>query len=197
MESTKSRIREDQKVAKDCTGMTIGEERIIRGKRRAYSIYVKKKMGGNYEIRVKDLSGNMSKRYTIKGCDQALAYGHAIGGSMAGASKVSKAMGNPSSMKRLENGARKYFRQSNPKRKREEASAEDIQGFAGLVQIPYDNEEAFKYGLYFGIIRGIDTCGVQNYFERRKIRKKYVDALLGSPSDIVSKATGQKISKED
>lgn len=55
-----------------------------------------------------------------------------------------------------------------------------------MFQIPDDNEEAFRYGVYFGIIRGIDTCGVQNYFTRRKIRKRYQKRAL---EGLVSEAT--------
>jgi hypothetical protein len=59
-----------------------------------------------------------------------------------------------------------------------------------MVQIPSDAKKAFRYGLYMGIIRGIDTCGVQNYLKRKRIRKKYEKRILEGFMTTSKRAAG-------
>lgn len=57
----------------------------------------------------------------------------------------------------------------------EEQFTADLEAVWG---IPADSQEAYRVGYYEGVVRGIDTCGVQNYFKRKKIRKNYEKELL-------------------
>lgn len=113
---------------------------------------------------------------------------------MVGAGQVLKAISNPTKLKRLNSDARRFFAKKNPKLPRQEADIADIKELTGMFQIPDDNEEAFRYGLYFGIIRGIDTCGVQNYLKRKRIRKRYQERLLEGLISETTRAGGLSVS---
>lgn len=178
-------LKKGEGMANECKNMGIGEDRVFKGKANAYSIHVKR---GNrkYTMWVVMKDGRKSRKYPLDGCNKAVAQGHAVAGSMIGSGKVAKAVSNPAKIKRLDNEARKFFRKQNPKMPRAEAEAADIKELAGMFRIPADNEEAFRYGLYFGMIRGIDTCGVQNFLKRKRIRKRYQERLL---EGLVTEAT--------
>lgn len=182
--------REDIAMAKGCKNMGIGEERVFKGKANAYSIHVKMGIHNKYTMWVVTKDGRKSRKYPLTGCNKAIAQGHAVAGSMIGAGKVAKAVSNPAKIKRLDNDARKFFRKKNPEMPRGEAEAASIKDLAGMFTIPEDSEEAFRYGFYFGIIRGIDTCGVQNFFKRRKIRKRYQERALEGLVSEASRAAG-------
>ncbi len=182
-------LKKVEGMANECKNMGLGEERVFKGKANAYSIHVKKGMR-KYSMWVVMKDSRKSRKHILDSCNNAVAQGHAVAGSMTGAGKVAKAVSNPAKIKRLDNEARKFFRKQNPKMPRAEAEAASIKELAGMFQIPDDAEEAFRYGVYFGIIRGIDTCGVQNYFTRRKIRKRYQKRALEGLVSEASRAAG-------
>lgn len=63
---------------------------------------------------------------------------------------------------------------SRPKRKRESITATGVpkvgQHFRKIAQKLY-GKEAFDFGFTFGVLRGIDTCGLKDVTERRRIRR--------------------------
>lgn len=187
------RVKAEESMAKDCKNMTIGEERTFKGKANAYCIHVQKGMRNKYTMWVVMKDGRTSTKRRLDGCKNAISRGHAIAGSLVGAGKVAKAVSNPGKIKRLDGEARKFFRKKNPGLPRQEAEAADIKELAGMFTIPHDSEEAFRYGLYFGIIRGIDTCGVQNFLKRKRIRKRYQERLLEGLVSEATRAGGIKV----
>lgn len=183
-----------EEVPKDCKGMAVGEERTFKGAKNQYVVIVRRGIRNKYTMRVMTKDGRESQPRRLDGCSRALARGHALGGSMVGAGQVMKAISNPGKLKKLNSDARRFFAKKNPKLPRQEADIADIKELTGMFQIPDDNEEAFRYGLYFGIIRGIDTCGVQNYLKRKRIRKRYQERLLEGLISETSRAGGLSVS---
>jgi len=180
-------------MPKDCKGMAVGEERVFKGPKNQYVVFVRRGIRNKYTMRVMTKDGRESQSRRLDGCDRALSRGHALGGSMVGAGQVLKAISNPTKLKKLNSDARRYFAKKNPTLPRQEADIADIKELTGMFQIPADNEEAFRYGLYFGIIRGIDTCGVQNYLKRKRIRKRYQERLLEGLISETSRAGGLSV----
>jgi hypothetical protein len=124
-----------------------------------------------------------------------------LGGLMTSSEEVAKAVSNPTKIRRMKNSADRYFKKNPTKSKRKrnptsvkmgrvKGAAGDIKSLASLYSIPADPREAYKLGFYFGIIRGIDTCGVQNYFERKRIRQKFGEKLVSGAFEVASKAAG-------
>jgi len=183
-------------MIKTCKGMTIGEEREFRGKQGAYMIHVRRGTGTKYAMKVVMKDGRESTRRNVDGCSKVLKRAHALAGAMTGAAKVAKAAKNPTKIRRLNSDARRYFAKQNPKMPRQTAESADIKELAGMFKIPDDNEAAFKYGLYFGIVRGIDTCGVQNYFKRKRIRKTYQERLIEGLMSETARAGGISVPKQ-
>lgn len=187
--------KESKGMPKDCKGMGVGEERTFKGPKNQYIIYVQKGIRNKYTMRVQMRDGRKSQPRRLDGCSKALARGHAIGGSMVGAGQVMKAISNPTKLKKLNSDARRFFAKKNPRIKnpklpRDEADVSDIKDLVGMFKIPDDAEEAFRYGLYFGIVRGLDTCGVQNFFKRKQIRKRYQERLLEGLMSETARAGG-------
>ena len=170
--------------------MSVGEERVFRGKNNAYKIIVRRGMRNKYTMWVIARDGKESAKRRLDGCETAVARGHMIGGAMVGVGKVAGAIENPAKIKRLNNEARRFFAKKNPKIPRTPAEEDDIQELTGMITIPENNEDAFRYGLYFGIIRGIDTCGVQNYMKRKRIRRKYQERLIEGAMSEAFRAGG-------
>jgi len=170
------KIEED--VTKSCKDMGLGDTRILKGYRGQYNIHVTKNMRGKFTFYIVTKTGQKSRQYRTDDCDEVIRKANLIAGGMIGGERVAQSISNPGKIKRLENGAKKFFRENNPKMPRKRAEAGEIEELAGMVSVPYDPEQAYRYGFYAGIIRGIDTCGVQNYFQRRKVRKEYAQKLL-------------------
>jgi len=179
-------------------GMVTGEERELKGAKNAYTVTVKKTMDG-YRVTVRTKDGK-EKSFLTKRVSDIRSKSAVLGGLMTGATEVSKAVSNPTKLRRLKNSSDRYFAKVNPKRGRRKnppvgiprvkASPEDIKSLQSLYAIPDDAAEAYRLGFYFGIIRGIDTCGVQNYFERRRIRKEFSQKLLSGAFEVASGAAG-------
>jgi len=175
----------------------------IDGDKKPYNLQVSKLGSGKFFVSVMVDGRRVGQRLRAKTAKDAVAAGHAMAGSFDGAGRVVEAAAeatsapepNPGKLTRLENSARRYFAKKNPpssKLKRSPAQLGDIKEMVGQVAIPADPDEAFRYGVYNGIIRGIDTCGVQNYLKRRKIRKQYQDAILDAQRLEMERVAGLK-----
>lgn len=111
---------------------------------------------------------------------------------------------NPSRKKRLaaslKRNRKKYFKKGRGRRKnppkRSPVTADIMEDFENIVAIPDDAEEAFRAGFFTGLLRGIDTCGVQNYFTRQQIRKKVpkllAEAHMGLGEKLVEGKSGRR-----
>lgn len=167
---------EEFKAAKSCKGMKVGDKRAISV--RGGKVFVEAARGGVYKTFVLGKEGDKSATYRFKDCDTVMARGAMIAGAMGAGKKVVEAMGNPAALKRLENSAGRYFRKKNPSLKRSPADIGAIEDLSGMIGLPDDPGEAYRLGYYAGIIKGIDTCGVQNYMRRRRLRKDFQQKLL-------------------
>lgn len=184
------------KRASPFKGMSTGEERTMKGPRGAYTVFVKKTMDG-YRVTVQTKEGKEQSFFTKRMSD-IKTKSAVLGGLMTGAEEVAKAVSNPTKIRRLANSADRFFkkrsnksnRKKNPKKnpKMGKSSVSDIKSLEALFDLPDDPEEAAEIGFYFGIIRGLDTCGVQNYFERQRIRKKFNEKILSGAFQTASKA---------
>lgn len=170
-----AKIKEEQHLRR----MGLREERNLSG--RGYKIRVKK-LKDKWQFQVITSDGRKSTVIRSKGGPKEIeAKARAIAGSMLGADKVAKAMvsSNPeSAIRRLNSSARKYFRQKNPGIPREAAELGGFEDMGGMFQLPGDAKEAYKLGFYSGIIKGIDTCGVQNWAKRKKLRKEFEKRMV-------------------
>jgi len=182
----------EKDVAQTCRNMTLGEERVFPGKKGQYHIHVRKGSRGKFTYFVETMEGKESAKRRTTDCNEVIRRGHLIGGAMTGAREVAKAISNPGKIRRLNNSARKYFRQQNPKMPRQAADEGDIRELTGMVGVPDNPEDAYRYGFYAGIIRGIDTCGVQNYFKRKRIRNEFQDRLLHAAMETTARVTGTR-----
>lgn len=120
--------------------------------------------------------------------EKAYAKASLIGGQLTGAREFIE---NPGRRKTLYSGARRTLAKSNPKEKR--APLTGVENIDDLVQsmgIPSDAEEAYRVGYAWGVIRGLDTCGIQNYFKRVKIRKQYDQEILKAYKQIADRTVG-------
>jgi len=201
--------------AKDCYNMTIGEERMID--RRGFSYYVKRtEKGFTYQVFFGDRA--TSKRgLRSNDCDELERRIFRLAGGVLGASEIAKVRENPEkSTKVIVNayrGMSRTMKKNSSKRKKnpvsrqtpislpkEAARPEDIQDLTQLFTVPRDPDDAFRVGYYFGVIRGIDTCGIKNIINRRKIRdrfsKRVLDAVMGIPDRAALKATAKGRSGE-
>ena len=180
-------------------GMTTGEERTMKDPNNAYTVFVKKTMNG-YRVTVQTKGGKEQSFFTERMSD-IKTKSAVLGGLMAGSEEVAKAVSNPAKIRRLKNAADRYFkknpmkgnRKRNPsgiKLERMKSSEADIKSLSSLFRIPPDPREAARLGLYFGIIRGLDTCGIQNYFERQRIRKKFGQKLVSGAFEATNKELG-------
>lgn len=176
--------------------MTAGEVREFPGRNKKYKIRVRRSTDG-FRTTVDAKSGSKKVFFTKK-ASEVLPKAHVLGGLLTGAEQVSEAISNPSKLKRMHTTAKRNLakrekrrgRKKNPEAPRVKAGTADIKSLASLYAIPDDAEEAFKLGLYFGIMRGIDTCGVQNYFERKRIRKKFAEQLMRGAFETAAEAGG-------
>jgi hypothetical protein len=197
-----------RKKEENCEGMTLGEEREISGD--GYTLIVKR-MRKKYTVRAITDDNRESREYRFAKCEDAISRGHVIAGAMMGAEKVAKAVSNPGKMKRLQNEAEKYLekfarknskkkrgrkRNPNPRIPREPAAPGTIGSLSAMLTIPYDSDEAYRLGYYSGIITGIDTCGIQHWAKRRRIRKEFeqrlLDAVLEQRRKVVGGVEGKK-----
>lgn len=169
--------------ASDCKGMKPGEKRAVPGK--GFTIFVergrsKTKRTYNFVVLTKD--GDKSAKYRVPECKTVIARANLVAGALKAGKKIVATASNPASLKRLENTARKYFRKKNPfggvKLPRKAAQVGSIEDLSGMIGLPDSAEEAYRLGYYAGIIKGIDTCGVQNYMRRRALRKEFQQRLL-------------------
>lgn len=163
-------------AAKNCKNMSVGDKRVINVK--GGKIFVEAARGKIFKTFVLSKDGSKSATYRFKDCDTVMARGAMIAGAMEAGKKVVGAISNPAALKRLENSASKYFRQKNPKLPRSPAEEGTIEDLTGMIGLPDDSSEAYRLGYYAGIIKGIDTCGVQNYMRRRRLRKDFQQKLL-------------------
>jgi len=170
--------------------MSVGEERVIRGVDGKYNIHLRRGIRDNYTMWVVSSDGRESQKRRVSGLNKALSRGHSVGGAMVGASKVTKAVSNPGKIRKLNGDARRYFAKQNPSIPREAAEEADIKELAGMFKVPSDPKAAYRYGMYFGIIRGIDTCGVQNFLKRKRIRKRYQEKILQGVLSSSARAGG-------
>ena len=185
------KLKGSEGMPKDCKGMAIGEERAFKGPKGQYVVVVQRMaLRNKYSMHVVTKEGRKSQPRRLDGCDRALSRGHALGGSMVGVGQVLKAISNPTKIKKLNSEARRYFAKKNPDLPRGEADVSDIKELVGMFKVPDDPEQAFRYGLYFGIVRGLDTCGVQNFFKRKQIRKRYQERLLEGLLSETARAGG-------
>jgi len=53
--------------------------------------------------------------------------------------------------------------------------------------------DVVRRGYAWGVIRGLDTCGIQNYLKRRKIRKQYDQEILKAYKAIAEKTVGPSV----
>lgn len=187
---TQEERKED--VKQSCKNMTLGEERIFPGEKRAYFIHVKKGAGGRLSYFVETKEGKRSETRRTSDCDEVMRRGHMIGGAMTGAMEVTRAISNPAKIKRMGSSARRYFAKKNPSIERSPAEEGDIRELTGMAGIPDDPKDAYRYGFYFGIIKGIDTCGVQNYFKRKRIRDEFKTRILEAALETSARASGTK-----
>lgn len=190
-----SESKGEQDVAQTCENMSLGEERVFPGKKNQYYIHVKKGARGKFTFFVELKDGRVSAKRRTTDCSKVLSKGHLIGGAMVGGTEVKRAISNPGKMRRLQNSATKYFRKQNPKMPRQPADEGDIRELTGMVGVPDNPEDAYRYGFYAGIIRGIDTCGVQNYFKRKRIRNEFQERLLSAAMETTSRVTGTRSGK--
>ena len=188
----KVELSEVKDVSKICSDMTTGEERIFPGEKNLFDIYVKKGAGGKFSYFVKLPDGRTSAVRRMAGCDEIIQKASVVGGAMIGGIEVARAIPNPQKIKRLEDSAQKYFRKQNPKMRRQPAEVSDIRELTGMIGVPPDPKDAYRYGFYAGIIRGIDTCGVQNYFKRKKIRNTFQERLLSAAMETTALVTGTR-----
>ncbi len=188
----KYKVEEEKDVAQSCRNMTLGEERIFPGPKGAYHIHVRKAARGKFVFFVETKEGKVSQKRRTDKCDEVLRKGHLVGGAMTGALEVMKAISNPAKIKRLHNSAVRYFRKKNPKLPRQAADEGDIRELTGMIGVPDNSDDAYRYGFYAGIIRGIDTCGVQNYFKRRRIRNEFQERLLSAAMETTARVTGTR-----
>jgi len=176
-------------TSKDCKRMKPGEKRMILGK--GFKIFVersKSKTKARYDTVILTKSGRKSGMYRFPDCKTVLARAYSIAGAMEAGDKVVAAVGNPAALTRLENSAKRYFQKKNPRKKnplggapslpRRPAEVGTIEDLSGMIGLPTESDEAYRLGYYAGIIKGIDTCGVQNYLRRRKLRKEFQQRLL-------------------
>jgi len=190
------------KRAKDCQNMRSGEERFVEKDK--YSYYVKKTSKGyTYQIFVGD-NETAKRRLQDHDCTELEKRICRLAGGVVGAKAVVAARENPSKVVKLyknaHRGVARSMRKKNPigrqsamKLPKEAARPEDIADLTQLFSIPSDNDDAFRVGYYFGVIRGIDTCGLKNLLNRRKIRdqfsKKVMESVMKIPDTASAKAT--------
>jgi hypothetical protein len=195
-------IEQEEGMATTCEKMKPGEQREFKGEGGKYTIFVKKTADGNFIYHVVTRDGVESNRRRTSDCKEILAKAHAAGGAIVGARDVAGAINNPAKLTRLKNSADKYFasrpkpkssRKSNPPRlPRQSAEEGDIRELTGMVGITSSPEESYRYGYYAGIIRGIDTCGVQNFLKRKRIRNEYQERLLAAAAEATARLTGTR-----
>lgn len=183
----------------DCRNMSLGEGRSIAGK--GYHINVTKRRS-TFAVQVVSNDGlKKSPVYRFKDCDTVLARGHVVGGALMGARKVIGAMSNPASLRRLHANATRNLKKMAPKRKknpifkksripREAADVGTFEDLSDMISLPSDPEQAYRLGYYAGIIKGIDTCGVQNYLKRRRLRDEYEQRLIDAALTQARTLTG-------
>ena len=176
--------------------MSLGEDRVFKGRNNKYRIHVNKVAGGwKFIVESKDAR---SDEYMERDSSKVLPRAHAIGGMMAGISDVEKSIDNPEKINKLINSASRYNRKSNPSKKdRDPASVGDIRSLSKIYTIPGDSDEAFAAGYVFGIERGIDTCGVQNFFKRRKMKQALKDQLYGGAKTLAKSVIEKKEKKKE
>ena len=181
----------------DCRNMSLGEGRSIPGK--GYHINVTKRRA-TFAVQVVSNDGlKKSPVYRFKDCDTVLARGHVVGGALMGARKVIGAMSNPAALKRLYNTAKRGLQKMHTKRNpilrksripREAADVGTFEDLSDMISLPSDPEQAYRLGYYAGIIKGIDTCGVQNYLKRRRLRDEYEQRLIDAALTQARTLTG-------
>jgi len=99
--------------------------------------------------------------------------------------RVGEAVGGLAS--HIEKNHKSYMKNPAPGIDRD-ASVPKIQGMDRMISV--DNltgAEAYRLGIYLGIVKGIDMCGAQNFLKRRRFRKKYeqaaIDAVAGTGAE--------------
>ncbi len=188
--------------SKDCHGMKPGERRVVGIK--GAKLYVERgKTREVYKAFIVSKSGVESAVYRFDHCNEVLARASMISGALAAGKKVIGAVGNPSSMLRLESNARKKLEKmaskkkrgrkpkKNPRLPRRPVEVGAIEDLSGMIGLPSDPEDAYRLGYYAGIIRGIDTCGIQNYIRRKKLRKEFEQKLLDAAVSQQETLTGR------
>lgn len=181
---------------KRSSGASTGKCSKIPGVNRKYVIVYTKGTGKSpHKCWVETTGGKKSSVYKAASRADAIRTGHVVAGAILGATQVAGAASNPSKMRRLKDSATRGIRKTNPSAPRVAAEVGDIKDLSGIIGIPSDSKDAFRYGFYIGIIRGIDTCGVQNYFKRRKIRKDFQKKLYQAQLDMTARLTGTAVPK--
>jgi len=69
-----------------------------------------------------------------------------------------------------------------PKRKRKPVTVHelpDLKGHFTDLAWALDGQAGFDFGFVFGVLRGIDTCGMANLLDRRRVRRELEGSVIG------------------
>lgn len=175
--------------------LELGEEERTKGQ--DYTVIVRRDMEGYWTKVVTKVDPELGKSFDtgwagpFKGADgieKAYRKGEVIGAQLTGAREFIAA--NPTRRKAMTSSARRTLAKSNPKIERDPLSGEErFLDIESSIGIPDDPDQAYRVGYAWGVIRGIDTCGVQNFLKRKKIRKQYEKQILDAYKQIARAAT--------
>lgn len=82
---------------------------------------------------------------------------------------------------------------SRARRQRSSIQATEIPAFGEHIEdLAYrlNGKEAYDFGFTFGVLRGIDTCGITKLFERRKIRRRLAQEAMNAIQSLSLGAPG-------
>lgn len=185
-----------RKFGRRAPSLSLGEEEEIAGK--AYTVFARRDREG-YWIKVhtrpdpetgKVYETGWSGPY--KSLDRAYRKANLIGGQMTGAQEFLAA--NPARRRTLYMGARRALAKHNPPAlagllgptipRSAMTGTETFADIAESIDVPPRSEDAFRVGYAWGVMNGIDTCGVQNWNKRRKLRRAYEKEILSSYAKV-------------
>ena len=184
-----------RKFGRRAPSLSLGEEEEIAGK--AYTVFARRDREG-YWIKVHTKPDSVTKKVyetgwsgPYKSLDRAYLKANLIGGQMTGAQEFLSA--NPARRRTLYMGARRALAKHNPKMadflgpsipRSAMTGTETFADIAESIDVPPRSEDAFRVGYAWGVMNGIDTCGVQNWNKRRKLRRAYEKEILSSYAKV-------------
>jgi hypothetical protein len=190
-----SRTRAVARKFKRPVELELGEEERAMGQ--DYTVIVRRDMEGYWTKVVTKVDPELGKSFDTgwagpfsgsDGIEKAYRKGEVIGAQLTGAREFIVA--NPTRRKSMSSSARRVLAKSNPKLERDPLSGEEkFRDIESSIGIPDDPDQAYRVGYAWGVIRGIDTCGVQNFLKRKKIRKQYEKQILDAYKQIARSAT--------